>query len=154
MIFSTDNQQLFRNTGLLQNIKLNAWKFKTSPEQHKWILNTSEPERRGEGESERKPSSMSPWNFRDDLHLSTLTEEKWIKLQNSWWGKWIRNKARKSYKKTTQENQRHVCKGNGTSDVKGPNFPTARPWIATAMASEDQCGSSCKGTAVQQGDPP
>lgn len=76
MVLSTDNQQLFQNTELLQNIELNTWKLKSTPELHKWILNTFEQEGRGEGESKRKPLSVSPCNFKDDLHPSTLTEER------------------------------------------------------------------------------
>lgn len=91
MVWSTDIQLLFQNTELSQNIELNTSslrflkyrKLKSTPELHKWILNTFEQKGRGEGESERKPSPMSPCNFRDDLYLSTLTEEKSIKLQNS-----------------------------------------------------------------------
>lgn len=145
MVLSTDNQQLFQNTELLQNIELNTsslcflkyWKLKSTPELHKWILNTFQQKGREE-ERERKPSSMSAYNFRDDLYLSTLTEEKWIKLQNSRWGTWIRNKARKTYTKPS-----HVCKGNGISDVEGPYIPMAREL-------EDWRGSSCEGTTAQQ----
>lgn len=70
-------------------------------------------------------SSVPPCNFRDDLYLGILIEEKLIKLQNSQWGTWIRNKARKSYRKT-RINQKHVCKSNGTSDVESHCLPTAK----------------------------